>query len=293
MHAAESIYMHHDPTDTHKTASSFTDSASFSEMMWPSGSRSSASYLSDISRRALSHSSDALNTCLGILKATNTTHIWGIPIEIKPCAWAHKIALHWRHDLSATRRHGFPSWSWTGWEGGVEMQEDNAEVQYGTMLLGNDHKTWETVHQYITSGRARSLAGRSSAPHLLKVTGLAIDAALLRHQWPDITDFGYGAGAGSRPRFTLKFHGASALCVLYMDEKMNGTEQMHDVIALGFQKGNSKCCVSALLLKPRGDGVYVRVGLMQMSCEYPTYSWCARGHVFWSRAARERTAVVE
>jgi hypothetical protein len=137
MHAAESIYMHHDPNDKLTDTSSFTDSASFSEMMWLSGSRSSASYLSDISRRALSHPSDALNTCLGILKATNTTHIWGVPIEIKPCAWDHKIALHWRHELNATRRHGFPSWSWTGWQGGVDMQGDNVEVPWGTMFLGN------------------------------------------------------------------------------------------------------------------------------------------------------------
>ncbi|KAF2034301.1 hypothetical protein EK21DRAFT_56658, partial [Setomelanomma holmii] len=78
---------------TRTNSNPFAGPFSFSEMMLPHGSRSYVSYLRDISRRKLSHPSDAINTCLGILKATNTTHIWSAPIETDFASQDHSMAL--------------------------------------------------------------------------------------------------------------------------------------------------------------------------------------------------------
>lgn len=294
MRAAEIMHLHDPTLSTPLDASSFTSASSFSEMLWQFTTRSYVSYLSDISRRALSHPSDALNTCLGILKATNTTHIWGVPAEIQAAKWNHTIALHWRHDGSATRRLGFPSWSWAGWQGGVNMRDSTVTCAFGAVFVGSRNDSlWQTVHAYISSGRAVRLAGKDTAPCFLKIRGEVVDAAFLRDQWPDVTDFGYGEeNDRPRARFSLAFESTSALCVLYMDERVESAEEMRDVVALGMGTESEECCVSALLLKPSGD-VYRRVGLMRMMCEASYCCWSRGEHAFWMVASRSRTVIIE
>lgn len=90
------------------------------------------------SRRTLSHDEDSLNAFGGMIKRFEATdrlpvrHIWGVPFfdprddnspaDIVDYVGFLMAGLSWWHDYNGQeprRRKGFPSWSWTGWEGGV------------------------------------------------------------------------------------------------------------------------------------------------------------------------------
>lgn len=83
----------------------------------------------EYSRRKVSYDSDSLNAFLGVLHQWEAglaetkkpmSHLWGLPIR---GATGHgpgiiDFYILWSHTYNgAARRPGFPSWSWTGWEG--------------------------------------------------------------------------------------------------------------------------------------------------------------------------------
>ncbi|KAI1858895.1 uncharacterized protein JN550_012354 [Neoarthrinium moseri] len=90
------------------------------------------------SRRTLSYDEDSLNAFAGMIKRFEATdrlpvrHIWGVPFfdprddtspsDIVDYVGFLMAGLSWWHDgeqREPRRRKGFPSWSWTGWEGGI------------------------------------------------------------------------------------------------------------------------------------------------------------------------------
>jgi hypothetical protein len=274
---------------------SFTDPVAFNGITLSSGPTAYVSFLNDISKRSLSHPSDALNACLGILKATNTIHIWGTPI-VPHRELRYEFALCWQHKAVAPRRHQFPSWSWVGWAGGVNFENCFPSPKFVEVLLDDEQGNVQLVSKFRSNGQAAELAGAPNAPKLLHITGSVLDAALLESQWPDIVDFGTSLEGHQddwlRPRFGLSFEGLSAICVLYMDQDMRHTDDLCDVIALGMQLGRDECCISALLLKPRGK-YFTRVGMIHMTCESRTCERPYGSHVFWEQNARVRTVIVE
>lgn len=80
--------------------------------------------ISEFTRRQLSYEEDSLDAFLGILehyKTRDVHHIWGLPIQ-KDSPGKYVFILAWVHtEASSTRRDAFPSWSWTGWAGGVDF----------------------------------------------------------------------------------------------------------------------------------------------------------------------------
>jgi hypothetical protein len=287
VHTAESLKIHADGGLRRKSAS-FLNRILFNEIMFTRHSTSYEGHISDISRRALSHPSDSLNVCLGILRATQTYHIWGVPITY--FSWRHAgIAICWHHKIMAKRRHGFPSWSWVGWKGGVNLQNSIADSPMTTVLLGDAKDNWETVDDYSSSFRAFHLAGSSSAPKLLKITGSVLEANWLRDQWPDDIDVG-NEDDRPRQRYLFFIREIRVLAVLYMDQEIGNGDQLYNVIAMGVRSGSDDCCITALLLKPYGK-IYTRVGMMKLSCETSCRSTSGY-HEFWKRGARIRTVVV-
>jgi hypothetical protein len=90
------------------------------------------------SQRILTFDSDSLNAFGGMIKRFESfkvgilRHLWGIPFfdphddhspgDIVDYAGFLLAGLCWKHDMkvkSPRRRKGFPSWSWTGWEGSI------------------------------------------------------------------------------------------------------------------------------------------------------------------------------
>lgn len=276
---------------------SFFKSTSFNEMTLRNGHRDYESFLRDISRRALSHQSDALNACLGILKATHTIHVWGIPIKFHPSSGIpNAMALCWRHNVPVSRRPGFPSWTWAGWMGGVDFQNSIADRLSCTILLGDEHRHWQTLAKYVSSGQAEAAAGKSNAPRLLKMIGPVLDAALLNDQWPDLDDLGIHATDQDddrpKPFFLLESGKLSMFAKLYLDQEMDNAGQLRGVIAMCVKSGSDDSCLSTLLLKPKGD-VYTRVGMMELSCKSLGCQRPYGQHLFWEMYATTRTVIVE
>jgi hypothetical protein len=81
-----------------------------------------SSYISCVeaySRRDLSYTDDGLNAFAGVSKILESdlgTTLWyGLPIKY------FELALLWSPKGNLTRREAFPSWSWAGWSGPVDM----------------------------------------------------------------------------------------------------------------------------------------------------------------------------
>lgn len=83
----------------------------------------------EYSGRKISYDSDSLNAFLGVLHQWESglsetkkpmSHLWGLPIRgaIGHGPGIIDFYIMWSHTYhNAARRPGFPSWSWTGWEG--------------------------------------------------------------------------------------------------------------------------------------------------------------------------------
>ncbi|KAK3391153.1 heterokaryon incompatibility protein-domain-containing protein [Podospora didyma] len=67
------------------------------------------------SYRTMRYAEDAIRAFAGVLQRLETIYprgfFWGLPIE--DFDWA----LLWRSQVPPTRREGFPTWSWAGWQG--------------------------------------------------------------------------------------------------------------------------------------------------------------------------------
>ncbi|KAI5456761.1 heterokaryon incompatibility protein-domain-containing protein [Mariannaea sp. PMI_226] len=106
--------------------------------------------IEEYSAKTLTNSSDILNGVSGILRALGKSpqkirHCRGVPFLLRPpklremrlreeqeaydsYEWSPTIdfcnGLCWNVDQPLTRRDGFPSWSWTGWEGAIKWELD-------------------------------------------------------------------------------------------------------------------------------------------------------------------------
>ena len=99
-------------------------------------------HLMNFTSRNLTYESDALNAFSGIAQSfqnvqfspTPIHHLWGLPLEFPSPGVSRQIqrlslvnSLTWFHEVAdgapaPQRRHGFPSWSWSGWKGKVVIQ---------------------------------------------------------------------------------------------------------------------------------------------------------------------------
>lgn len=96
-------------------------------------------FVKELSRRTFSFDSDVLDGFIGIMNALEMTcglkFLWGTPID------PNGLYLGWYHDLPATRRKEFPSWSPLGWKG---------PLNHG--LRGNDHDDLDWQNRGIRVG---------------------------------------------------------------------------------------------------------------------------------------------
>ncbi|KAK7964485.1 HET-domain-containing protein [Apiospora saccharicola] len=79
-------------------------------------------------QRHLTYSSDSLNAILGVIRYymefssddLKIRNIWGVPLYLVLKSQELLLDLAWFHRSPGRRRPEFPSWSWAGWEGGVD-----------------------------------------------------------------------------------------------------------------------------------------------------------------------------
>ncbi|KAI1119832.1 ankyrin repeat-containing domain protein [Nemania abortiva] len=155
------------------------------------------------SMRELSFPSDTLNAMLGILqllaerKDRPFYHVCGVPILCNTRAEYDSNGaldgfingLCWRLQQPARRRPGFPSWSWTGWQGVVESMKDTFESssyyvcqEYGfdidISIVPHDQDCgavpWNRYYHQLRTGDESSKSLWSGQKHILEITASAV-----------------------------------------------------------------------------------------------------------------------
>ena len=119
--------------------------------------------LKDYTCRDMADASDSLNAISGLVSYTERSarmqpFVWGLPLRDYP------LTLAWLHERNTpgyrgnrdtiTRRHGFPSWSYTGWEGKVGFPASE-----GPKHLEPDLIRHELVERRIECGMAPVFVG--------------------------------------------------------------------------------------------------------------------------------------
>ena len=99
--------------------------------------------------RTLTYQSDILNAFAGILaiqeREFSSKSFQGLPTAI------FDMALLWQPFRKLQRRKGFPSWSWTGWEGPVVWAGDTMELtSYGEPTREQERRKVDLWHQKQT-----------------------------------------------------------------------------------------------------------------------------------------------
>ncbi|KAI6084285.1 heterokaryon incompatibility protein-domain-containing protein [Hypoxylon rubiginosum] len=138
-------------------ASTFTGSNSYTPDYRP---RFLLNQISEYTRRELSYETDSLDAFKGVLASYETNkkipinHLWGIPVQGESKS---SLSLLWYHKNVATRRPGFPSWSWAGWAGEVSW------VSIGGVVIGDSDRCRITLSSPI-----------NTAPRQLQITSLVV-----------------------------------------------------------------------------------------------------------------------
>ncbi|KAF5722632.1 ankyrin repeat-containing protein [Fusarium mundagurra] len=159
--------------------------------------------LAEYTKRKLSYQSDALNAMLGILQVYATHkpnpiyHVCGVPIivydsenqlgrlsassddgtdDARVALAGFVSGLCWTLQVPGMRRLGFPSWSWTGWDGQVASQDtyryqlsfdEGFDVELSVVEEGGTSVLpWEKYyHQLRTAMRNESRSGFIFSQH--------------------------------------------------------------------------------------------------------------------------------
>jgi len=229
------------------------------------------------SERRLSYDSDALNAILGIFNSLQRSkemmlkQIWGIPIKMSSHDSSFLIPLNWYHNQVARRREEFPSWSWTGWDGGVSMTDPDVRVSEDCKLelLGQSESRAEngsSLSEVMDVATSPSHIGHSNPPKVLQITARTINVTLQYKTWGNLNDSFSQNSQNDSVRFLDGFHAKLpitenvwALVYAYLDQ-----EEMPSTEAVGLVLGQktSKVGLGILLLEPRGDS-YQRVGILR------------------------------
>ncbi|KAJ4292532.1 hypothetical protein N0V90_009195 [Kalmusia sp. IMI 367209] len=222
--------------------------------------------IKEYTARKMSYESDALNACLGILQAKETTHIWGIKADLNTPG-KRTVSLCWILVDPTTRRLDFPSWSWTGWNGTVSFLNDMIINEDCAIRVSDGNNKW-LLEDYVSSGHALRDAGRPDAPQLLELRGFAILNLFSRervekltvHQTPEeksrniVRRFRIPLPFSDSEEFNVRARGC-------LDEPFVNKKQLRGVIPMAVWRNEGDSLVFALLLKPDGDKCR-RVGML-------------------------------
>ncbi|PVI08197.1 HET-domain-containing protein [Periconia macrospinosa] len=144
--------------------------------------------IEEYSGRDMTHESDSLNACLGVLRSFTTGpilgHLWGVFVSN---ASDPQLRLLWAHPLPAHRRTSFPSWSWTGWKGSIIYYEGEKAIDGPARPQINiclHDQQIISMEEYVNSGLLISHAGSPDAPRILRLTGYTIKFRVIPQESP-------------------------------------------------------------------------------------------------------------
>ncbi|KAK7943574.1 uncharacterized protein PG986_012687 [Apiospora aurea] len=235
--------------------------------------------LVNYTRRQLTNESDSLNAILGLFRALQPSgirHLHGVPVrKVRKgeCSWL-EFPLAWHHEAEVSRRRpGFPSWSWSGWEGGIRMSEFDICVP-GDCDLGLVRRDSDTVfplRDWLNHDLRDPDLSSVNASSLLSVTALAVQVQCVRKSWTELNKTLSNQSRLAGMSFRDGVHavlpigeGVTQMAYAYMDEDIPLVDR---VLGLVLRPPWSSRKNAILLLKQAAqqEQHYRRIGLVRVS----------------------------
>ncbi|KAF4906124.1 hypothetical protein CGCFRS4_v000440 [Colletotrichum fructicola] len=238
--------------------------------------------LPNYTKRQLTERSDIIDAARGLLRALENSqirHYYGIPFrQVDTFNRSRYIfSLAWHHQEIAERNLSFPSWSWAGWVGGIQMSEpdfcssDDQEIE----IEKEDGSTMPLQDWFCGQGQGPASEIRN-APRVLGISAMTVWVNFARRNWTGLNEKSgvqsqiVGMTFANGDHAVLPFReGLTAWCYAYMDD--DNVPLGAGLLGLVLQTRQQKR-YSILLLRKRGDH-HERVGLVRV------HGWN------WTRAA--------
>ncbi|RSL60119.1 hypothetical protein CEP51_013824 [Fusarium floridanum] len=231
--------------------------------------------LPNYTRRKLTESSDSVNAVFGLfrtLESSGIRHIHGTPIRrVSPLAASHwvEFCLTWHHEVVAKRCPTFPSWSWSGWVGGIRMSEpDIRDSDVREIALVKEYGDTIPLRDWFDNEMPCPNSPSTSASQVLRISATTVWVSFEEKSWVDLNEksstqsqvVGMSFIDGTHAVLPIR-EDITALPYAYMDENVS-----LDGGALGLilQRKCQKWRYTILLLKQNGDH-YQRIGLVRVS----------------------------
>ncbi|KAK6854136.1 hypothetical protein PG995_009229 [Apiospora arundinis] len=240
--------------------------------------------LVNYTRRQLTNECDSVNAILGLfrtLQPSGIHHLHGLPIRRRrrrnrggdpglesPLAWHHEA------EGVVRRRKQFPSWSWSGWEGGIRMDESDicipGDCEIWLMEDENDKKA-VALKDWLARELRDQNPPSANIPHLLRVTTLTVQVQCVRKTWTKLKETISLMSRLAGMRFRDGVHamlpireGITQMAYAYMDEdvSLDGS-----VLGLVLHASWSSRKNAIMLLKQDVEHPqhYRRIGLVRVS----------------------------
>lgn len=232
--------------------------------------------LEEYTRRNLSYSADALNACLGIMKAANIQHWAGMSVETGSASGTSTLNLQWANVAPSQRRAGFPTWSWTSVIGQKQFPEiKRLDVSLCSISTPAANDQWQSVDEWMRlNGDVEGQ--QTSSSRLLQITAPVAETI---HFPPDFhtgtasrATKVYGDHLVIRTPFQRqqKIFGTDMsrypegyMFKLHLDARTSSEDRLTDAVAIFLQAGSAgvpRTHPVLLILRPCG-AYYERVGI--------------------------------
>ena len=228
--------------------------------------------LPNYTRRELTKASDSINAVLGLfhsLKSSRIRQLHGIPIRRDAASRQVMFCLGWHHDIVAKRYPKLPSWSWSGWLGGIRMSEpDICHSDVRQIALVKEGGVTVPLEEWFNNEMQVKDYPSITPSKILRITSLTVWVGFEEKSWTTLNE-----GWGSQSKIAgMNFidgthavlpidEDTTALCYAYMDDNVSLDG---GVLGLILEPKSQKRRYSILLLRPDGDH-YQRIGLVRVS----------------------------
>lgn len=233
--------------------------------------------LANYTRRRLTNECDSLNAILGIFRMfqpTGIRHVHGIPVQVAGYPTGSPLAfpLAWHHEAERPRRRcQFPSWSWSGWEGGIRMDESDTWVPNDCAigLVERDGRVVSLQDWYKQALRNPDVLSENT-PLLLRVTAPVVHVQCVRISWSQLNENLSRMSRLAEMKFTDGVHavlpireGVTQMAYACMDEDVSLDVEVLGLVLRPWPSRKN----AILLLKQVAQKTqhYQRVGLVRVS----------------------------
>ncbi|KAK1846944.1 tol protein [Colletotrichum chrysophilum] len=229
--------------------------------------------LPNYTKRQLSKTSDTIDAARGLFHALENSkirHFYGIPFrQIDARNRSRYIfSLAWHHQEVAKRNLPFPSWSWAGWVGGIQMSEpdfcssDDQEIE-----IEKEDGSTMPLQDWFCGQEQSPISEIRNGPQVLGISAMTVWVNFARRSWTGLNEksgvqsqiVGMTFASGDYAVLPIR-EGLTAWCYAYMD--WDNVPLEAGLLGLVLQTKQQKR-YSILLLRKSGDH-HERVGLVRV-----------------------------